>query len=107
MEDEEGIVEVVQDDQGVMTRNNNMENSASLMAGLRLDVKKDSGYGSQGVLGLETLRVRRKPLPFKTNYFLEKFQRGAGGSIPCPAKYAIFLIRFESLHDFATTGANQ
>ena len=60
MEDEEGIVEVVQDDQGVMTRNNNVENSASLVAGLRLDVKKDSGYGSQGVLGLETLRVKKE-----------------------------------------------
>ena len=36
---------------------NSTENSSSLLTGLRLDVKKDSGYGSQGVLGLETLRV--------------------------------------------------
>ena len=71
MEDEEGIVEVVQDDQGLVTRNANLidqpsvENSASLVAGPRLDVKKDSGYGSQGVLGLETLRVRSEAPPFK------------------------------------------
>ena len=75
MEDEEGIVEVVQDDQGVVTRNANvidqpvLENSASLVAGLRLDVKKDSGYGSQGVLGLETLRVNRKRCPSRLIIF--------------------------------------
>ena len=63
MENEEAIMEVVQEDQRVIPRINQanvvdhptVENTAR--SGLRLDVKKDSGYGSQGVLGLETLRV--------------------------------------------------
>ena len=65
MEDEEAILEVIQEDEGILTRinlanvNNHpaVEKTPSLLSGLRLDVKKDSGYGSQGVLGLETLRV--------------------------------------------------
>ena len=60
MEDEEAILEVVQDDEGILTRIDQataVEKTPSLLSGLRLDVKKDSGYGSQGVLGLETLRV--------------------------------------------------
>ena len=65
MEDEEAILEVVQEDEGILTRMDQanmidqpaVENTPSLLSGLRLDVKKDSGYGSQGVLGLETLRV--------------------------------------------------
>ena len=63
MENEEAIMEVVQEDQRVIPRINQanvvdhpaVENTGR--SGLRLDVKKDSGYGSQGVLGLETLRV--------------------------------------------------
>ena len=65
MEDEEAILEVVQEDLGIVPSIDQgniidrpaMENTPSLLSGLRLDVKKDSGYGSQGVLGLETLRV--------------------------------------------------
>ena len=65
MEDEEAILEAVQEDEGILTRMDQanmidqpaVENTPSLLSGLRLDVKKDSGYGSQGVLGLETLRV--------------------------------------------------
>ena len=65
MEDEEAILEVVPADERLLTRMDQaktidqpaVENTPSLLSGLRLDVKKDSGYGSQGVLGLETLRV--------------------------------------------------
>ena len=62
MEDVETIVEVVQDNEGVTRRsplaNPALGNTSNLLNGLRLDAKKDSGYGSQGVLGLETLRVK-------------------------------------------------
>ena len=64
MEDVETIVEVVQDDEGVTRRSPlandhpGVGNTSNLLNGLRMDAKKDSGYGSQGVLGLETLRVK-------------------------------------------------
>ena len=58
-EDQGILTRINQEDQGILTRIDQatVEKTPSLLSGLRLDVKKDSGYGSQGVLGLETLRV--------------------------------------------------